>query len=172
MKNKAQAAIEFIILIGFIAFIVGALIAVFGNVIFEEQKEVEQEQIDSFLTYVEEEIQLAKDSPNGYKRTFTLPEEIYGKNYTFFFGNDTIAIQWEAKEEAKFLPAYTSGAFCVKPANNVGYRTLTVTKVSNSVINLENCPGCAVDVSTCELAESTGCTSVPTECCSAYCLCC
>jgi hypothetical protein len=172
MENKAQAAIEFIILIGFIAFIVGALIAVFGNVIFEEQKEVEQEQIDSFLTYVEEEIQLAKNSPNGYKRTFTLPEEVYGKNYTFFFANDAIAIQWEDKEAAKFLPAYTNGEFCVKPANNIDYRTLSVTKVSNSVINLENCPDCTPTVDTCQTAESLGCSTAPTECCLAYCVCC
>lgn len=79
---KGQTSIEFVILVGAVLFfVVTFLFYLQTNVQENDQERVAFLLRDTALT-VQEEINLASKSAEGYSRTFTLPQDIVGHNYT------------------------------------------------------------------------------------------
>ena len=175
--RKAQAAIEFTILIGFIAFIFVLLLSVFSDVIYNSNKDSLSKERQNYLDYVEGEITLAKNSMEGYARSFALPASVNNGNYTFVYSNDSMTLYTNEGETTKLLPPYTNGSFCVKPDEAI-YRSLVIQRRANSEVFLENCPDCMQEAYYCEEVETAGSclTSITStqkaECCNAYCFCC
>lgn len=175
-SSRAQAAIEFTILIAFVGFVFVLIFGVFGNIISTQKEDIEQQQLDAFLQYIEDEINLAKGSPTGFSRVFTVPPSVNEKNYTFTFQNDAAAIALDERQSVKLFPAYTNGSFCVKPINT-SLRTITITKRSPTEVFLENCNDCIQTAAQCESTQAANtCNALSAqseqECCDAYCFCC
>jgi hypothetical protein len=93
MKEKSQTAIEFLIIVGFV---LGLFTILFLSI--EESnksKIIEQNTIavQEVAYTIQDEIDLASSSTDGYKRTFNLPTRINGMNYDITLVNTTDYIQ-------------------------------------------------------------------------------
>lgn len=174
IRKKAQAAIEFTILIAFIGMVFVVLSAVFVQLLTSSTKDKERERMENLVQYLADELVLAKGNQVGYSRSFTLPGHISGKNYTLWYRQDAVTLDIDEYEVSKLLPTYVNGSFCIVSSAEQAIRSLAVTKRSPTEIFLENCPSCGERAYTCQLAEETGnCGSVDmSECCTAYCYCC
>lgn len=94
-KKRAQSAIEFLILIGAVLFFVTLfLMVVQGNV---EQKNREKEEIivQNMAMSIQDELNLAAKSTNGYSREFLIENTIYGKDYNVTLSDNRVYIKTE-----------------------------------------------------------------------------
>lgn len=101
---KGQSSIEFMILIGavlffFLGFLYIIQISIADKVI--EQKRVAVLQVAST---VQEEINLAVTSSDGYSRTFILPQEIYGTDYSILLVSGSVYVNTSDGKHALALP--------------------------------------------------------------------
>lgn len=82
IQKKAQVTIEFILLVSAVIFLMVILIASTNfNTALARQKN-EQEALDDFANFLQQELMLANEMPSTYERTLKLPEKIVGKPYT------------------------------------------------------------------------------------------
>jgi hypothetical protein len=90
--KKAQSSIEFIILIGFVM----TAFAIFFIVINESVRETTEEKMDlevkEVALTIQNEIDLAYNSIEGYSRNFTLPKVISGKYYSVLIEEDIVFV--------------------------------------------------------------------------------
>lgn len=87
---KAQSSIEFMILTGAVLFFfIGFLVYLQSNVSEKEHERVNAALRDVVLD-VQDEINLAAQSSEGYHRDFTIPPDVLGKNYSIIVLNGTI----------------------------------------------------------------------------------
>lgn len=80
--KRAQSAIEFAVIFGFILFFFIAFFAVIQLNQSEKNKEKERLVIQNAALDVQDEINLAAESSDGYLREFKIPENILGKDYS------------------------------------------------------------------------------------------
>jgi hypothetical protein len=80
-NKKAQTAIELIIIIGFLIFFFVIFIGVIQGKIQEKSEEKKTIIIKDIVKTVQEEIDLAIKSTDGYKREFRIPEQIINDDY-------------------------------------------------------------------------------------------
>jgi len=81
MKNKAQGAIEFIILIGAVLFFFVAIISIINLNMSDKYREKEELFVKDIAYAIQDEINLAAKASDGYNRTFSIPSSIAGKPY-------------------------------------------------------------------------------------------
>ncbi|MGV8142710.1 MAG: hypothetical protein ACP5NS_03690 [Candidatus Pacearchaeota archaeon] len=88
-KNRAQSSIEFIILVGVLAFFfLMFMLALQGN-LDDAQSQQRDDLLQEVALTVQSEISLATSSIDGYSRNFTIPQSILGVPY-----NATIEDGW------------------------------------------------------------------------------
>ena len=81
MNKKAQSAIEFVILVGaMLFFFLAFLFAIQGN-IADKVKENKNLVTKEIALTVQNEINLASESSDGYYREFEIPNNILGTDY-------------------------------------------------------------------------------------------
>ncbi len=79
--KKSQSAIEFAVIFGFILFFFIAFFAVIQLNQSEKNKEKEKLIIQNVALDVQDEINLAAQSSDGYYREFNVPLNIFGREY-------------------------------------------------------------------------------------------
>ena len=80
-NRKAQAAIELIIVMSFLIFFFIIFIGIIQDKIQEKAEEKETIIIKNTVKTVQEEIDLAVKSSDGYRREFKIPEKIINNDY-------------------------------------------------------------------------------------------
>jgi len=80
-NKKAQTAIELIIVMGFLIFFFIIFTGVIQSKIQEKSEEKKTIIIKDIVKTVQEEIDLAVKSSDGYRREFKLPEKILNDDY-------------------------------------------------------------------------------------------
>ena len=80
-NKKAQTAIELIIVMGFLIFFFIIFIGVIQGKMQEKTDEKKTIIIKDIVKTVQEEIDLAVKSTDGYERNFKLPEKIINNDY-------------------------------------------------------------------------------------------
>ena len=80
-NKKAQSAVELIIVMGFLIFFFIIFIGVIQGKIQEKTEEKKTIIIKDIVKTVQEEINLATKSSDGYKREFKIPEKIINDDY-------------------------------------------------------------------------------------------
>ena len=80
-NKKAQTAIELIIVMGFLIFFFIIFIGIVQDKIQEKSDEKKTIIIKDIVKTVQEEIDLATQSTDGYRREFKLPEKILNEEY-------------------------------------------------------------------------------------------
>ena len=93
MKRKAQSSMEFFTLVG-LAFLMTILfVVVSANEVREFSDQKEFFLIKDLALKLQKEVTLAADAVEGYKRTFTLPDELESTvDYFIQIRNNTITI--------------------------------------------------------------------------------
>jgi len=80
-KKKAQSAIEFVILVGFVLSMFTIFFLIIQENVSYKISERRDLEIKEIALTVRDEIDLASSSAEGYSRNFSLPEKISGKDY-------------------------------------------------------------------------------------------
>jgi len=105
MFNKnAQTAIEFVILVGFVLFFFSVFfLAIQGN-LSDKLKEKQTLAVKSVALTMQDEINLAFQSTEGYYREFTIPENLNGIEYEVTIADDMVYVKTEDGKHAIALP--------------------------------------------------------------------
>jgi len=104
-KSKlSQSAIEFMILVGFLLFSFTVFfIAIQGNM-NDKLKERQALAVKNVAIIVQDEINLAFQSSEGYYREFNIPENINGKGYEINITGGLVYLVTDDKKYAIALP--------------------------------------------------------------------
>lgn len=102
MNSKcAQSAIEFIILVGVVLFVFLGFLFLFSGNLNQKAGEQRNRGVEEVGLSIQKEIQLALKASDGYVRTFTLPEKIYGRSYSAtIVGNNTVYVKTDNDQYA------------------------------------------------------------------------
>jgi len=79
--KKGQTAVELIILMGFIIFFFIIFVGIIQGQTHDKIQEKKNIIIKDIVKNVQEEINLAHQSTDGYRRKFTIPEKIINDDY-------------------------------------------------------------------------------------------
>jgi uncharacterized protein YpmB len=79
--KRGQSAIEFAVIFGFVLFFFIVFFAIIQENQSDKNKEKERLIIQNIALDVQDEINLAAGSSEGYYREFTIPQNILGKDY-------------------------------------------------------------------------------------------
>ncbi len=123
---KAQAATEFMFLVGFLILlfiIMMGLIA--GNIAYKNKKRVNLIGED-IVTKVQKEINLASRVLDGYEREFYIPQKLYNKEYNITIYDNEVVITTDIENYWRPVPAVVG---------NIAKGTNTIRK-SNGIIYL------------------------------------
>ena len=125
-RNKAQFAIEFIVLIAFMFVIFLGFTAVITSKILDAKEGERQQTAEDIATLAKNEIELARSVSDGYNRTFSLPVAIEGNSYNIsIIGGRELVVNYLDKEYVAFLQDSITGN--IRPGKN------TITKESGIV---------------------------------------
>ena len=125
-RNKAQFAIEFIVLISFMFVIFLGFTAVITSKILDAKESERQQTAEDIATLAKNEIDLARSVSDGYNRTFNLPAAIEGNSYNIsIIDNRELVVKYLDKEHVLFLQDNVAG--------NVNSGKNTITKENGIV---------------------------------------
>lgn len=105
MKNKAQSSVEFIILIGAVLFFFSALLLVFSENIGEKSKSNREKEFQELALTIQNELNLAAKTADGYQRTFYLPEKILNYEYLINLTDGSVYMRTVDGKYASAFPA-------------------------------------------------------------------
>ncbi|MFH1365694.1 MAG: hypothetical protein ABIH28_03860 [archaeon] len=103
-NNKSQTAIEFIILVSFVLFFFSIFFMVIGGNISDKMNERRNLLVKDIAFTVQDEINLASKSSEGYVREFDLPEKVGEKDYIPNIVEDMIYVKTSDGKSAIALP--------------------------------------------------------------------
>ena len=108
--KKSQAAIEFIILISFMVFIILSFFAITSSKVLEAREEGSKNTAKSIADYAYTEIETAITVNDGYMRNFTMPQLVNGQNYSIgIVDNREMVVNYLDYEYVKFMPSNVTG---------------------------------------------------------------
>lgn len=103
-KKKSQSSIEFITLVVFILFFFTIFFIAIQSNISSTSKSREGIIVKEIALTVQDEINLAYESSNGYFRKFTLPEKISNQDYTLMIVEESVYVKTSDNKNAIALP--------------------------------------------------------------------
>jgi hypothetical protein len=151
-QSKAQFAIEFIVLMSFMFLIFVGFVAIVTTKITDAEDADRQEIVEEIATLLNNEIQVAKSTTDGYTRTFKLPGKIDGNVYSAeILSNRELVVNYVDKEHVSFLPDKVCGDIFI-PTNEISKE--------NGIV----CANANLDETQCQNAESLGlCNGIDDE---------
>lgn len=156
------------------------LFIAFSTRLTDLNKENREQAIYEVLDLVVDEVEVASTVKDGYRRKFTIPNSIFGNNYTInITGNRLLEIKYDAIVYPKYLPTYVMGGFCFSGAEEYGGYELAVTK-DRGIVSLSSCFNCSYSYAMCANAEANGLCAFTDSispgfnesCCRGHCRCC
>src|SRR3989344_34537 len=103
--SRGQSGIELIIVVGFFAFSFLIFLLVIHRNTADERFENRNILVQEVALQIQQEINLAMNSANGYSRQFVLPMTISGVSYTVdIVDGDTVYIKTDDEKHALSLP--------------------------------------------------------------------
>jgi hypothetical protein len=100
MGKKAQASIEFIVLSGFIIFFIIVFLVIIQSGVSSRINERNAEIYSELIFDVQDEINMAFKSSDGYRREFNLPQRIEGTDYNITIIGNSIYLKTDDKKFA------------------------------------------------------------------------
>ena len=104
MIKKSQSALEFIILIGAMLFFFIALSLTFQQNIAEKGKQQRNLEVQELALAVQNEIDLATGSSDGYERNFNIPDKLLNIGYQITLTEGFVYIITDDDKHALALP--------------------------------------------------------------------
>jgi amino acid permease len=128
-RKNSQAAIEFIILISFMLFVILSFFSITSSKVLEARDEGNKNIAKTIAEYAYIEIQTAKSVSDGYIRNFTMPDAVNGRNYSVgIIDNREIVINYMDYEYVKFLPSNITGN--ISKGQNIITKANGIIKIS------------------------------------------
>lgn len=116
---------EFIILAGFLLFMLITILAVVSHKTIELQKKRDVILGEDLVTKVQKEINLAANVLDGYSRKFTLPQKIGSKDYTIVINGNEVIVTTDQQDYWRVIPNVTGnvqiGANTINKTNGTIY---------------------------------------------------
>ena len=108
--KKSQAAIEFIVLVSFMLFIILSFFAITSSKVLEAREEGSKNTAKDIAEYAYTEIETAITVNDGYLRNFTMPQLVNGQNYSIgIVDNREMVVNYLDYEYVKFMPSNVTG---------------------------------------------------------------
>jgi hypothetical protein len=178
---RAQAAVEFSLLITFLFLVFIVLFVVIGQRMIQMNADKTSAEVDQILDTMVEEVKLAQGVENGYKRPFQLHKELSGRPYTLNISDNSILeLDMEGISYYRILPTFVMGGFCFNATTDKGdFYNLSVTR-DYDIISLSSCYNCTYSYAQCANADNmTLCDAMEgffpgfkKICCDGHCKCC
>ncbi len=174
MKSKScQVSFEFMMSIVIGMVVVVALVTLFSNKLHEVVLESRDEQINTILNIIEDEVTFAKGAIAGYSRKFTLPITVEGENYSLNLTDGTIAVSYMGRDFTKGFLHNVNGSLCLVALNET--TQIFVVERSATEVTLSSCPNCIPDFYNCSWYDARGICDelgdLKMQCEGRYCLC-
>jgi len=119
MKKEAQSSIEFVIIVAFILFFFSAFFLIINENIADKLKEKQNLEVKNTALVIQDEINMATKSSEGYTREFKIPEKIRDKDYEVSITEEMVyARTWDNKS-AIALPVLNITGDVVKGINRI-----------------------------------------------------
>lgn len=115
--KKSQTAIEFIILVGFLLFFFTVFFVAIQESTGEKVKERQNDIVKETAFAIQDEINLAFKSSEGYTREFNVPGKIGNQDYSVSIVEDLIYLKTDDGKNAIALPIPQITGNIVKGAN-------------------------------------------------------
>jgi uncharacterized protein (UPF0333 family) len=119
LVHKAQGSLEFLILLGVVLFIFTIFLIAIGGSMHDKTKEKINKRVNNVALIVQDEIQLASSSSNGYFRNFSLPEDISGLDYEINITGNLVYIRTTDGRYATSLNVMNVTGDVVKGGNTI-----------------------------------------------------
>lgn len=117
-KKKSQSSTEFIIIAGFVLFFFTIFfLAIKGNM-SEKIRERQDLAVKEIAITVQDEINLASSSSDGYYREFTVPNKVNGKDYDVNLIDELVYVNTTDGNYAIALPVQNVTGN-IKKGNNI-----------------------------------------------------
>jgi len=103
-SKRSQSAIEFMILVGFLLFSFTIFFLLIQGNMSDKLKERQALAVKNIAITVQDEINLAFQSSDGYSREFKIPEEINGNKYEIILTDGLVYVKTTDGKYAIALP--------------------------------------------------------------------
>lgn len=124
--KKGQSAIEFVILVMAVLFMFVGFLYLIQLRIADSKYEAVSAAAEEVALTVQDEINLAHNSPNGYSRRFTIPSNINGFSYQANILDGSVYVRTDDGKHAIALPVFNV-------TGDVIIGTNTIYKINNAV---------------------------------------
>jgi Raf kinase inhibitor-like YbhB/YbcL family protein len=104
IRKKSQSAMEFLIMAGFVLFVFSGFFIIIQGNILQKTRENQEKDFKETALMVQDEINLATQSSDGYMREFTLPTRISGLDYDINITEGLIYIYSKDMRYAMAIP--------------------------------------------------------------------
>lgn len=119
LTKKAQVAMEFMILVGFLLFVFSMFFVSINERMSDKAQERKDLIVKQIAVAVQDEINLASQSIDGYEREFKIPIDISGDNYTVGIVDDLVFVKTSDEKHAIALPVLNATGSIVKGINKI-----------------------------------------------------
>ena len=119
MEKRAQTAIEFVILVGFILFFFTAFFLAIQENMSDKINEKQNLMLKETALAIQDEINLALESGEGYSREFKIPDKIGNRDYEGSLVEDMVYLKTTNEKYAIALPIAKVSGEVVKGTNTI-----------------------------------------------------
>lgn len=119
MTKAAQSSIEFAVIVAFIMFFFTAFFMVINENIADKTKERQNLGIKQTALVIQDEINLASKSSEGYSREFKIPEKINDKEYEINITERMVYARTSDNKSAIALPVQNVTGDVLKGLNRI-----------------------------------------------------
>jgi hypothetical protein len=118
-SKRSQGALEFLGITVAVIFLFTLLFVAINENLGDKIKEKNNIEIKEIAYTVQDEINLATESSNGYIRNFKVPDDINGKNYSINITADMVYVKSINENNAIALPIPIISGNIVKGENTI-----------------------------------------------------
>ncbi|MFH1803148.1 MAG: hypothetical protein ABH864_06915 [archaeon] len=126
-KSKAQSAIEFMLLVGAVMIVTLSLVGIFQNTVAKKSIEKRNFVIQELALEIQNEINIAAKSSDGYVRQFDIPETVAGKEYSVGLYEGYVYLNTSDGKHALAVPTYNATGQLIRGGTN------TIKKINSTI---------------------------------------
>ena len=150
-KRHAQVAIEFVILIGLLMFIMLLFLTFIHNYVVDVRSDKDRELLKDIAYAIQAEIHIAASVDDGYERNFIVPDLLDSMNYTINLTGNQI---WATTTKAEIvlnipnvIGNLTKGGNTIRKSDGIIYLNVGIANdTSGPIVTLINPPDESTDV--------------------------